>query len=983
MTEQQDKDRTAPPAAPTQLQQQQQQQQKKKTSAEHRRNQAVSQSISPTRGAMLQHASTTEDDAVNVAGTADESSVPTSAIDTTPAHPQNAVNAASDAEVGTEIKGEASLGQHASRLKAQSPAGTSLSVSGEKSSSRSSAPRPVSGSSAERLATTRNLDESVKAWAASGGVLWYEDRLEAGPWTTLIDGPLRTELLVNGTKQVFPHSPAWRLDNSGFMPRVEPLSEPPKQAPTVLVPAGRTLVTIKAALDWYRRGVARIWLHEPTGWEITELEPLLCELLYLRRVRPMLRRVFPGLILNEAAVVAMMASRLRIQRRRRFGLQYAGAFLPDLGGEVAQIAAQVQAVRQEQKSKKTGNRGPATTGRSDSVAGQKSLSSAGKPPASLPRPRRAHRSTTLQQLDFAPGGPALWVSEIKKDNDALRGGVTQREKTVSADEPGRMLASLPKPDQPLRVMHYIGSLNSGGAERQLCNLAIGLNERGHDVRVRTAYEMTGELGHYLPLLEEGGIDAVHASAERAIAQHAAERASRLRKTEGGHGGAEPNTNSDHGHSAGEADDDADRSIVDAGSRALRWDLLAAVPDHLRPLVMNLACELIVFRPHVVHAWLDHPNMIAGMAGLIAGAPRILFSTRNSNPTNFPRLHSPELDLWYRTLTPSDRIHWLANSHSGAASYADYVGVPVDKIHVVLNGVFRGHFTPPDDQSRSIAREKFGLPADAPVVAIVNRLSEEKQPELALKVISMVRSDLPDLRVLFAGAGPLEDRLREILRNRNMQDCVQMLGRVRNVDSIFLAADCLLLTSTLEGCPNVALEAQHVGIPVVATAGGGTIDAVVDGRTGFLCGVTDAAGLTIALRRVLQDAGLRRTFGRDAQTFVDACFSVDQMVDLTCEVYRSMVESNGHRDEDYRRVVTPKPALCESADAIENGAIAAAESMAAKPALNGSSSGAAKAEAFTGHIPSTENAAGPDLLPLQEVRVRRSHTPHASTGSADD
>ncbi len=454
------------------------------------------------------------------------------------------------------------------------------------------------------------------------------------------------------------------------------------------------------------------------------------------------------------------------------------------------------------------------------------------------------------QIPYAESGEDLWKAFIKQDN-------------AQYNSP-----ELPE-NKPPHVVLYIGSLSSGGAERQLCNLAIGLHKRKFDCHVRTTFEPDGEEhGHYRPLLINAGLDARGVSATP----------------------------------------DCTTQIA----KTLRWDLLAAVPECIRPYVISLAVDLAKSPPDILHCWLDHPNIMGALAGLIANVPAILLSTRNSNPTNFPRLYSPYMDIWYHIISQSKRVHWLANSHSGAASYANWIGMPTQNVHVILNGVFTDHFDKVTDDVRIAARHKFNIQPNAPVVAVINRLSEEKQPDLMLKVISMIHQDLPDLKVILAGAGPLDSHIRNRIKRHKLTNCIQMLGRIKDVDEVLIASDCLLLTSTLEGCPNVTLEAQHIGIPVVATKGGGTIDAVIDGKTGYLSGVSDAVGLTLAMRKILTDNTLRDRLGANGQRFVDQCFDIDQMVDLTASVYQLALQGN----KDKQRIETPKPHLKESTSSIE-------------------------------------------------------------------
>lgn len=423
----------------------------------------------------------------------------------------------------------------------------------------------------------------------------------------------------------------------------------------------------------------------------------------------------------------------------------------------------------------------------------------------------------------------------------------------------RPAAAHTNPRPALRVAMYIGSLSPGGAERQFCNLAIGLQQRGHEVCAVTAYPPEGDSGHYTRLLSHAGIPVRTAD------------------------------------SAG--------LLTRAESDRIRWDLLAALPGQIRTHATSLAFELARVQPDIVHAWLDHPNLIGGCAALAASDAQILLSTRNMNPTNFPRLHAPYMRTWYAALARSPRVHWLANSHAGARSYANWLSMDESRHHVVLNGLFADHFSRPTHAQRMAARSALGIDANRPVVAVINRLSEEKQPDLMLKVVSLLSCDLPDLLVLVAGQGPLEDHVRAAIKRHRLDERIRLLGRVEDVTQVLMAAECLLLTSTLEGCPNVALEAQHMGVPVVATAGGGTVDAVLHGRTGFLCKVGDAVGLARALRRLILDEPLRERMGAAAMRFVDESFSVDRMIDLTQQVYAEMLGRSSTRQP--RRIVTPR------------------------------------------------------------------------------
>lgn len=621
------------------------------------------------------------------------------------------------------------------------------------------------------------LSASVREWHDEGGVAVCAGRIEVGPWLDVFNAFVLAQVASCGARQIRHDAGLWLLRTDGTIPSLERIDSIPEGEVTAIVPTSRLNVTIKAMMWLRRAGIEHLWMLDDRGWVDADPAEVLADLLAKRRIKPLLRRLAPGLLVDSGAVAAGLAKRL--------------------------------------------SRGGTRAGAGEAVV---------------------HRTAASGAQD----AEAVWRAAIETDNAGF--------------EPRRL-----DPERPLRVVQYTGCLYSGGAERQLCNTAIGLHQRGHHCVVRTQHELEGQHAHYLPLLEGVGIDAGRAGRRRA---------------------------------------------VDAAALArVRWDLVAIAPEGIRSYVANLALELAADPPDVLHGWLDHPNVIAGLAGIAAGVPCILLGTRNYNPTHFPRFYAPFVD-WYRVVARSERVHWLANSHRGAESYAAYVGNDASRFHIVFNGLFRDHFDRPSPAQRRAARQRLGLRAEAPVVAVVNRLDEEKQPELMLKVVSLLRDRVPDVQVIVAGSGPLEARLRAILHKRDMERTVTLLGRVSDVVEIMSAADVLLLTSRYEGCPNVALEAQHMGVPVVATDAGGTCDAVAHGVTGFVCGVDDVAGLVMSLQRLLQNPQQREQFGRAAQEYVDACFNLDQMVDLTCKVYDRALR----RADLVDRVETPRPMVSSRSDA---------------------------------------------------------------------
>jgi glycosyltransferase involved in cell wall biosynthesis len=406
-----------------------------------------------------------------------------------------------------------------------------------------------------------------------------------------------------------------------------------------------------------------------------------------------------------------------------------------------------------------------------------------------------------------------------------------------------------KPGDPIKVVQYIAQLNSGGAERQLANLSVALHKGVHPVRVFTTYPLTNEDAHYLDLLEDAGVPI---------------------------------------RPAGMSPSKAVDAVINRLD--LHPKLIRSIPDAIRTPVLDLVGELIADPPDILHCWLDQPNLIGGIAGTLAGIPLILLSTRNLNPSHFPDSYQAWLDPWYRYLIQIPQVHLLSNSHAGADDYAKWMRIEPRRIHVIPNGVDTKEMGKVPSRSIRKFRKEIDLQRDQPLVAGVFRMAIEKQPLLFLDVAERVLKEIPNLKVVIAGVGPMRNKVADEIRSRGLGESIHLLGQRRDVRVILAAADALLLTSKAEGTPNVVLEAQLLGCPAVATDVGGTSEVLEDKRTGFLRAPDDPAGLAQDLIALLRNSETRHAMGQAGRSLVVDQFSMDRIFELTEKFYHGLLNN---------------------------------------------------------------------------------------------
>ena len=154
------------------------------------------------------------------------------------------------------------------------------------------------------------------------------------------------------------------------------------------------------------------------------------------------------------------------------------------------------------------------------------------------------------------------------------------------------------------------------------------------------------------------------------------------------------------------------------------------------------------------------------------------------------------------------------------------GVAPERVAVVPGAVDLGRLTTP--LSRAAARIKLGLPAGRPIVLCVRRLARRMGLEALLEATDLLRRTMPDVLVLIAGKGPLEEELRGRIEELGLENHVRLLGFVPDADlpATFRAADVSVVPSReLEGFGLVTLESLAAGTPVLVTPVGGLVEAV--------------------------------------------------------------------------------------------------------------------------------------------------------------
>jgi len=319
-----------------------------------------------------------------------------------------------------------------------------------------------------------------------------------------------------------------------------------------------------------------------------------------------------------------------------------------------------------------------------------------------------------------------------------------------------------------------------------------------------------------------------------------------------------------------------------GARTLA--LVQRLPQAVRQEVLELGAELFALNPAVAHCWLDYSNVRAGLAAVCVGVPRVVLSGRNVGPRHFPYIFEPFMRSAYRALLDCPGVVLSNNSRGGAADYAAWLGIDPARIPVIYNGLDLARMQKPDRAEVTWFRQSHGIDAEAPLIGGMFRLSPEKRPLLWLEVAALVCSQRPDVNFLLFGEGPLLQATQRFIDRRALGTRVRLLPPIQDSALALAALDALLLTSEWEGTPNVAIEAQALGTPVVLTGGGGASEALAAAQTGLYVERAEARSMAHAMLGLLADRGQRERMAAAGPDFVEARFGLASMLRHTRRVY---------------------------------------------------------------------------------------------------
>ncbi len=317
-------------------------------------------------------------------------------------------------------------------------------------------------------------------------------------------------------------------------------------------------------------------------------------------------------------------------------------------------------------------------------------------------------------------------------------------------------------------------------------------------------------------------------------------------------------------------------------------LLSEFPENVKvtliPMDKNvfgkIRNKILTEKPDIVHSHLGHADLIT------------LWATRGINVKKFCTMHN----IWFKWDWRDKVIFFLykvlfktvssdCKVISISSAVKDHVdnrlGVKSENSFKIYNGI------PNIDRSQyssDALREELGIGKEKFVALFVGRLRLQKSPHDLIAAINLIKGEIPDLKLILVGDGPLKYELQQEIEANGLEDIVQLVGTVSDPEKYFELSDIFVLPSVFEGLGLVILEAFRSCLPVVSTNIEGPKELVENGRNGILVDPKKPQQLADAILKLYRNPELRRTLGLNGNKSFQDTFSIDHYASEIKELY---------------------------------------------------------------------------------------------------
>jgi len=307
-----------------------------------------------------------------------------------------------------------------------------------------------------------------------------------------------------------------------------------------------------------------------------------------------------------------------------------------------------------------------------------------------------------------------------------------------------------------------------------------------------------------------------------------------------------------------------------------WDIYSS---------LKIRSYIVRERINIVHAHSSHAHTLGLMALVKIDTCKLVVSRRvDFHINNFISRkfkYGPSVD---KIITVSDAIRRILIED----------GVDQERLVTIRSGFVEEEFVRGDSSSlrynavNKNLRSELGFSNDNVVIATVAALAPHKAHNVLLKAASLVVKKHPNVKFLLAGEGELKDTITKNIYNLGLENFVILLGYIKDIGSVYKAADIFALSSCEDGLCTSLFDAMYFELPIVETNAGGIPELVSDGINGLIVPVEDYELFAEKLNLLIENPDRRKKMGDRSSDILEQN-RMEKTIEKTLQVYKKLWE----------------------------------------------------------------------------------------------
>jgi glycosyltransferase involved in cell wall biosynthesis len=237
-------------------------------------------------------------------------------------------------------------------------------------------------------------------------------------------------------------------------------------------------------------------------------------------------------------------------------------------------------------------------------------------------------------------------------------------------------------------------------------------------------------------------------------------------------------------------------------------------------------------------------------------------------------------------------YYLGNSEAIVRMTIDAEAARPEKVKVIYNGLDLEVFKNIPNDEGAVLRQKWGVSENDILIGMAANLRPVKNIESFINAAMKLVNQYNNLKFVVIGEGSERNKYEQMIGVEGLKKRFLLPGRHNDIRPCLAAFDMAVSCSHSESFSNSIIEYMAAGLPVAASAVGGTPEAIIDGQTGVLFDINDPNGVTSALKKLIDNIDTAREMGMRARKKAFTEYSREVMIERHEEFYKGVITKNG-------------------------------------------------------------------------------------------